>query len=174
MFSFGAPPLAFEKLFDFLIDTDRLPESYEESRVIYELDNYRILVGVIPSACHDYAAASFTEDLLFWAASGGVRNSLQIGHGARTPPICISLTLVFPWAVGSKKSPENSFRPRDLQSPLCRTIGNTNILYPTFTVGVAKSHESWDRLIADADTKHFANITEVMVWLGIKITPRNE
>ena len=168
---FVSVPLVSEKLFDFLIDNDRLPESYEGGRIVYELDDYRILVGVVPSACHDYAAASFTEDLLFWAASGGVRNSLQIGHGARTPPICISLTLVFPWAVGSKKSPENSFRPRDLQSPPGRPIGNTNVLYPTFTVEVAKSHQSWDRLIADADTKHFANITGVMVWLGIKIYP---
>ena len=100
---FVSVPLVSEKLFDFLIDNDRLPESYEGGRIVYELDDYRILVGVVPSACHDYAAASFTEDLLFWAASGGVRNSLQIGHGARTPPICLSLTLlVFPWAVDPK------------------------------------------------------------------------
>jgi len=72
---------------------------------------------------------------------------------------------------GSKKSPDNSFRPRNLQSPPGRPIGNTNVLSPTFTVQVAKSHESWDRLIADAGTKHFANITGVMVWLGFKIYP---
>lgn len=36
---------------------------------------------------------------------------------------------------------------------------------------MGKSHESWDQLLRDADRKHFAAITGVMVYLGIKIFP---
>ena len=79
-----AEPPVSESLFDYLIDSDRLPDSEENKRIVYELVANRLVVGIMPSACHDYIAASFTEDLLTWAASGGVRNSLKIGHGART------------------------------------------------------------------------------------------
>lgn len=166
-----ADPLVSEPLFDFLIQEDRLPETAAaDKQIIYELLNNRIVVRVMPSACHNYTAASFTEDLLFWAASGGVRNTLKIGHGARTQLIYLLLTsLVFPWAVGSKKSPDNSFRPTFLQSPPGRFIGSSNVLYPNFTVEIAKSHESWDQLLSDANAKHFSPLTGIVVWLGIKI-----
>jgi hypothetical protein len=165
-----AEPLVSESLFDYLIDSDRLPDSEGNKRIVYELVANRLVVGIMPSACHDYTAASFTEDLLLWAASGGVRGSLEIGHGACTPLIYLSLSsLVFPWAVGSKKSPDNSFRPTHLQSPPGRHIGNSNVLYPNFTIEVAKSHESWDRLIADGISKHFSPMTGIVLWLGIKI-----
>jgi len=167
-----AEPLVSEELFDYLIDNDRLQEFEGNNRVVYELLSNRLVVGVTPSACHGYTAASFTEDLLAWAASGGMRNSLKIGHGACIPLIYLLLTsLVFPWAPGSKKSPNNSFRPTHLQSPPGRHVGTSNVLYPNFTVEVAQSHESWDRLIADANVKHFSPLTEIVVWLGIKIYP---
>ena len=50
-------------------------------------------------------------------------------------------------------------------------IGNTNVPYPTFTIEVAKTHESEIQLLADAVNKDFATMTGVMVWLGIKIYP---
>ena len=65
-----AEPLVSESLFDYLIDSDRLPDSEENKRIVYELVANRLVVGIIPSACHDYTAASFTEDLLSWPASG--------------------------------------------------------------------------------------------------------
>ena len=80
-------------------------------------------------------------------------------------------SLVFPWEVGSKKSPDHSFRPTHLQSPPGRHIGNSNVLYPNFTIEVAKSHESWGRLIANGVTKHFSPMTGIVLWLGIKIYP---
>jgi hypothetical protein len=36
---------------------------------------------------------------------------------------------------------------------------------------VATSNESWDRLLADADEKHFSPLTGIVMWLGIKIYP---
>jgi len=101
-----AEPLVSELLFDYLIDSDRLPDSEENKRIVYELVANQLVVSIsVPSACHNYTAASFTEDLLLWASSGGVRDSLQIGYGSCTPLIYLLLTsLVFPWAVGSKKS----------------------------------------------------------------------
>jgi hypothetical protein len=50
-------------------------------------------------------------------------------------------------------------------------IGNTNVPYPTFTIEVAKLHESDIQFLADAANKHFTAMTGVMVWLGIKIYP---
>jgi hypothetical protein len=80
-----------------------------------------------------------------------------------TPHLPLPNLLVFPWAVGSKKSPDNSFRPTHLQSPPGVRIGTSNVLYPNFTVEVAKSHESWDRLLAGADEKHFSPLTGVVM-----------
>jgi hypothetical protein len=52
----------------------------------------RLVIHIVPSFCHDCTAASFTEDLLLWAASGGVTRSLQVCHGSGTPLISLSLT----------------------------------------------------------------------------------
>ena len=160
-----------ESLFDFLLDDEQLPDYQGNNRIVYELEEYHIVVDIIPSACHDYCASSFTGDLLRWTESGGVLDNMEVGGGARTPLIYLSLTLlVFPWAVGSKKSPDNSFRPAQLQSPPGVFLGNSNVLYPNFTVEVGKS-QSWDKLLADAELKHFAAMTGIVLWLGIKIYP---
>jgi hypothetical protein len=167
-----AQPLISESLFDFLVNSNRLPEYQGNSRIKYELAAYRLIVSIIPSACHDYTANSFSRDLCRWTESGGVLDTLEIGGGAWTLPIYLSLTLlVFPWAVGSKKSPDNSFRPTQLQSPPGVRIGTSNVLYPNFTMEVATSNESWDHLLADADEKHFSPLTGIVMWLGIKIYP---
>ena len=34
---------------------------------------------------------------------------------------------------------------------------------------IAKSHDSWDRLLSDANDKHFSPLTGIVLWLGIKI-----
>ena len=73
-----------ENLFDFLLEEERLPETINNKKIVYELVNYRLLVRVIPSACHEYTAACFNEDIFLWAASGGVTRSLRNGHGACT------------------------------------------------------------------------------------------
>jgi hypothetical protein len=50
-------------LFNFLLQ-DRLPETAAGGKeIIYELLDTKIVMRVMPSACHDYTAASFTEDL---------------------------------------------------------------------------------------------------------------
>lgn len=161
-----------ESLFDFLLEDDRLPDYQGNSRIGYELEAYNIVVGIMPSACHDYCASSFTGDLLRWTESGGVLDNMEVGGGARRPLIYLSLTLlVFPWAIGSKKSPGNSFRSAQLQSPPGVYLGHSNVFYPNFTVELAKSHESWDQLLADAEIKHFSAMTGIVLWLGIKIYP---
>jgi hypothetical protein len=62
------------------VDTDQLPESDRDKRVVHELDRNRIVVGIVLWACYVNAVASFTEDLLLWATSGRVRNSLEIAQ----------------------------------------------------------------------------------------------
>lgn len=159
-------------LFDFLTETHRLPEFSGGKRIIYQLDANELAVEIMPSFCHDTAAAAITSDLLRWAESGGAVECLDIclGSGTILPfPSLISLAWLYDG--GSKKSPDNSFTPSNIQSPPGKTIGTSNVCYPNFTVEVAKSHETWDQLVRDADSKHFAIMTGVMVYLGIKIFP---
>ena len=88
---------------------------------------------------------------------------------------CVLLiSLVFPWAVGSRKSPDNSFLPKNIQCPPGRFINNTNVPYPTFTVEISKSNETWPQLLREADERHFSPLTGVMVWLGVKIFPETD
>ena len=77
------------------------------------------------------------------------------------------------WQPGSEKSPDQSFRPRNiLTGPnLAKLIPGTGISYPTFTIEVGKTHETYPRLLDDAENKHFSPITSVQVWLGIKLYP---
>ena len=54
-----------ENLFDFLLEEEWLPEIINNKKIVYELVNYRLLVRVMPSACHEYTAACFNEDIFF-------------------------------------------------------------------------------------------------------------
>ena len=165
-------PLVSVHLFDFLIETNHLPEFAGGKRIIYQLVSNKLIVEIMPSLCHDNTAGSFTNDLLRWSESGGVLDCLENGLGGCTTLLYLSLTsLAWLYDGGSKKSPDNSFTPTNLQSPPGKTIGATNVLYPNFTVEVAKSHESWGKLLRDAEEKHFSPLTGVVVYLGIKIYP---
>jgi hypothetical protein len=84
--------LVSESLFHFLLDEERLPDYQGNCRIVYELEAFRIVVDIIPSACHDYVASSFIGDLLRWTESGGVLDTMEIGGGARTPLIYPSFT----------------------------------------------------------------------------------
>lgn len=42
-------------------------------------------------------------------------------------------------------------------------------MYPTFTVEVGKTHETYPRLLDDAEQKHFSPMTSIQVWLGVKL-----
>jgi hypothetical protein len=163
-------PLISVPLFDFVIETNRLPEFASGKRIIYGLVSNKLSVQVMPSLCHHAAAGAITNDLIRWSESGGSLNCLEQVLTGGTTLHCLSLTsLAWLFDNQSKKSPDNSFAPTDLQSPPAKTIGNTNVIYPTFTIEVGKSHESWDQLFRDAESKHFAADTSVAVYLGIII-----
>ena len=51
-------------LFDFLLEEERLPETINNKKIVYEHVNYRLLVRVILSACHEYTAACFNKTFL--------------------------------------------------------------------------------------------------------------
>ena len=76
----------YENLLDFLLEEGRLPEPCIR-KIVYELVNDRPLVHVISSACHEYTAARFNEDILLWAGRSGVTRSLRNGNGAYTQVI---------------------------------------------------------------------------------------
>lgn len=50
---------------------------------------------------------------------------------------------------------------------------NTGSPFPTFVIEIAISNEDRDRLLTDAETKHFHVNTSIFVWLGIKVRLRN-
>ena len=77
-------PLVSVPLFDFLIETNRLPEFSDGKRIIYQLVSNKLAVDIMPSLCHDNAAGSFTNDLLRWSESGGVLDCLENGLGGGT------------------------------------------------------------------------------------------
>jgi hypothetical protein len=72
-------PLVSVSLFDFLIETNRLPEFCGGKRIIYQLVSNKLAVDIMPSLCHDTAAGSFTNDILRWSESGGVLDCLENG-----------------------------------------------------------------------------------------------
>jgi len=165
-------PLISVPLFDFVIETNRLPEFASGKRIIYGLVSNKLSVQVMPSLCHDAAAGAITNDLIRWSESGGSLNCLEQILTGCTMLLHLSLTgLAWLYDDESKKSPDNSFAPTDLRSPPAKTIGNTTVMYPTFTIEVGKLHETWDQLFRDAESKHFAADTSVAVYLGIKIFP---
>ena len=163
-------PLISVPLFDFVIETNRLPEFASGKRIIYGLVSNKLTVEVMPSLCHDAAAGAITNDLIRWSESGGSLDCLQQVMTGGTIILYFLLTSsAWLYDNESKKSSDNSFAPTSRQSPPAKTIGNSNVIYPTFTIEVGKSHESWDQLFRDAESKHFAADTSVAIYLGIKI-----
>lgn len=74
--------------------------------------------------------------------------------------------------MGSEKSPDQSFRPLNIQVGinLAKLVpGSNSIVYPTFTIEVGKCHESYPKLLDDAELKHFSPLTSIQAWLGIKL-----
>jgi len=80
------------------------------------------------------------------------------------------------YQAGSEKSPDQSFRPINIQTGnnLAKLVpGSTAIVYPTFTIEVGKTHESYRQLLDDAELKHFSPTTSIQIWLGIKLFTRS-
>jgi hypothetical protein len=82
--------------------------------------------------------------------------------------------IVWDYAPGSQKSADKAWVPRDIVCPPGHLLPNGINAYPTFTVEVAKSNESYVRLGAEASQKYFSAMTGVMVYLGIKIFPTKQ
>ena len=76
------------------------------------------------------------------------------------------------YQIGTEKSPDQSYRPHNIQRNLgARLVPGKNLIFPTFVIEIAKSHESYPELLRDCDSKHFSPLTSVMIWLGVKIFP---
>lgn len=76
------------------------------------------------------------------------------------------------YQIGSQKGPDQSYRPDNIQLNLgARLIPGTNLIYPTFVIEIAKSHESYTELLHDCDAKQFSPLTSIMIWLGVKVFP---
>jgi hypothetical protein len=59
----------------------------------------------------------------------------------------------------------------ELQCSTSTSHPGTNIIYPTLVIEIAKTHETYNELLDDCDTKHFSTMTSVRVWVGVKFTP---
>jgi hypothetical protein len=69
-------PLLSVPLFEFLLETSRLPEFVAGKMIIYQLVSNKLVVELLPSLSHDAAAESFADDLIRWSESGGSLNCL--------------------------------------------------------------------------------------------------
>lgn len=76
------------------------------------------------------------------------------------------------YQIGSEKGPDQSYRPYNIQLDLgARLIAGKSLIYPTFVIEIAKSHESYFELLHGCDAKYFSPLTSVTIWLGVKVFP---
>jgi hypothetical protein len=161
------------KTWSVLMEDTRLPKFHDGQRILYELEQNRLTIRELASPAHDAAANALNTPMSLWCTNiGALPESVrQLGHSSN---ILVKNGNIADWyyVQGSEKSPDQSFRPRNiLTGPnLAKVIpGTAGIVYPTFTVEVGKTHESYPRLLDDAEHKHFSPMTSVQVWLGIKL-----
>ena len=154
-----------------LNDRGWLPESHRSFRLVYELDQYHLIVHMA-SPAHDAVANAWNTRIALWSTNGGtgVENLRQLGQGRMK---CLSYKLTIPeyrWTAGSEKLPDQSFVPMNITAPPALIIPGTIAgAYPTMVMEISKTHESYDDLFDDAAIKHFSTQTSVRVWIGVKL-----
>jgi hypothetical protein len=153
-----------------------LPKNCKQGRIIYELDRNRLRIREIASPAHDAAANALNTSISIWSTNMGTApESLeQLGQGSNNPMTCALANVDWYFQAGSEKSPDQSFCPENIQVGLnlAKLVpGSNTIVYPTFTIEVGRSHETYPQLLNDAELKHFSPMTSVQVWLGIKLYP---
>jgi|SRR5579859_3239043 len=74
---------------------------------------------------------------------------------------------------GHGKQADSSYVPRNMPLPsrhnLLKYRPNSDSIFPTTVFECAVTNESRDRLLSDADEKHFSINTSIMVWIGLKV-----
>jgi len=162
-----------------MLEDERLPKNCQYGRIIFELEANKLKIRELASPAHDAAANSLNVALALWSTDLGLgRESLeQLGQGRKNLIIILIHLIEWYFQAGSEKSPDQAFRPLHIQvgNNLAKLVPGTNaIIYPTFTIEVGKTHESYPQLLDDAEQKHFSPLTSIQVWLGIKLFSQSQ
>jgi len=164
-----------------------IQQHYEEYRVIAEFDSGYLRIRTIPGSTHEILGEFVRDDIKNWANQSAPRGQdkplMGMGSaGMLTDRVILSAAndQDYTWGIrrGSRgrKSPDLSFRPRDLTVPPARyqvRSSKPSDHYPTIVVELAHRNESWNRLVNDARRKAFARQTSIQVAIGIKIFRRD-
>lgn len=155
-----------------VFDYRGVQQRYEECRVIPEFDLGYLRIRTIPGSTVLLKSSGRYQD---WANQSAARGQDKpfMGMGSAgmfTDRVILSAAndLDYTWGVRrgghGRKSPDLSFRPRDLTVPPAkyqvRSI-KQNEHYPTIVVELANRNESWNRLVNDARRKAFARQTSI-------------
>ena len=134
-----------------------------------ELMNHRIRLIECPTAVHEVMAREI--DTQVGHAYG--RQIIQMGSTSKILHYLCFNAIALIYETGHGKQPDCSYIPRNWPVPSCHNRlkfrPNSTSPYPTFVFECAVTNENLDRLLDDAETKHFHGNTSIRVWLGLKV-----
>jgi hypothetical protein len=143
-----------------------------------ELYDHRLVLLECPTSTHEVVIRRLEKlmDRTYQDELLPLGSSSNPSPRARLPWIVL-IFLALIYANGRAKEADCSFIPVNMPQP-SRNNGikprpNTGTPYPTFVIEIAISNEDRDRLLADAETKHFHDNTSIFVWLGINVRLRS-
>jgi hypothetical protein len=159
----------------------KLPFNIDMFKIIIDFDAGRLGIRTVPSLMHEAACGAWDADINGWANNYGPvpPKSLPPFLPTRSAGIYrvseFTNLLDYFYAARSKKSPDGSFRPRDIRIPPAIPIpgtirpGRVGTAYPTLVFEFAYRHEGWQRLKDEARERAFSAMTSIRVFVGIKI-----
>lgn len=131
------------KTWDHMMDDDRLPRFTDDGKLLYELDHNVLLVHEVPSFAHDAASRAIVTHIEVWSTNGlTLPTTLEpVGGGGLSSSGCFITNLVeWYWNPGSRKSPDESFRPLNISVLLGASLipPRNTLIYPNFVVEIRK------------------------------------
>ena len=159
----------------------RLPYHSKGYKVIIDYEDGYLHVRTVPGLCHEAASRAWDIDVNGWANNytplpANVKPVLK-PTGSRGMYYVMNYTDVgdYNYSPTSKKSPDGSFTPQDIQIPPALPIpssikpGRGGTAFPTLVFEFAHKNESLQTLKNNASSKAFTPFTSIRVLVGIKI-----
>lgn len=134
-----------------------------------ELVKHRICFVEYPSALHEFMSRKMDK----WVDRCCGDNIVMLGSTSKGSSLFWTNVLALVYEAGHGKQADSSYIPRNLPPPSrhnqLKYRPNSQSPYPTFVFECADSNENRDRLLNDAEAKHFHINTSIEVWLGLKV-----